>query len=701
MDSNKIKFKIFFWYAVLWFFLFITLYCAYGVYFPDLSSTKSKWVALLSGAIALLLSSCKICEISYANYKYNTLSKIIEYFYNGVQLFFKRENKFLIFITFLIAVILLKPLGIPFVLCYLIGTLFAIFCGFITNYISTRAVVKISRGENTSLNSGFKIAFNSGVAIAMAIVGLALVPMVILYHIYKDYLIINGFILGVAISVLFSSVAASITKKAATGAIELVSQSEDDIEAYDKRNPLLLLSGIAKSVFKTNALSLDMFLSFCSAIISSMAIGAMALNLMGAFLPLIIASGGVFSSVIVILFIKMNKIKNPINALFVSGFCTIILFCIFSYYAINTWLMGDLGLFYSVVIGAFGGFILCFVNANYIFEKFKTVKNVSNAAIAGLSPCIVQTLKEGFMGVFLPIIVIAFMIISSFLLANGIDAPLVGIYGITMAILGMISTFGIMMCINIFALVSNDIDIVTNTYEIGKEFDKNKNIKMLGQIGYYIISLGKNFLATTAILTALSLFLAFSVTVQLEQIDIVNPYVLASLFIGAALPYLYCSFILSGVSKTSSKLILEVKNQFRKFPQILRYEMRPDYEKCVCMAANTSSIQLIFYTMMIVFVFLTIALKLGAEALAGLVFGTVLSSSVLMYASLNSAIVSKAAKKYFKDEFINAPISNQYSILEQNNSIYSLLKDLITPCLSSLIKFLAILAFVLSPMFLK
>ena len=104
---------------------------------------------------------------------------------------------------------------------------------------------------------------------------------------------------------------------------------------------------------------------------------------------------------------------------------------------------------------------------------------------------------------------------------------------------------------------------------------------------------------------------------------------------------------------------------------------------------------------MIVFVFLTIALKLGAEALAGLVFGTVLSSSVLMYASLNSAIVSKAAKKYFKDEFINAPISNQYSILEQNNSIYSLLKDLITPCLSSLIKFLAILAFVLSPMFLK
>lgn len=287
----------------------------------------------------------------------------------------------------------------------------------------------------------------------------------------------------------------------------------------------------------------------------------------------------------------------------------------------------------------------------------------------------------------------------SFILANGMEAPLLGVYGITIAILGMISTFGIMMCINIFALVSNDIDIVSNTYEFGEEVERGENIDMLGQIGYYIISLGKNFLITTAILTALSVLIAFSVTVQLEQVDIINPYVLASLFMGASMPYLYCSFILSGVSKTASRLILEVKNQFKRFPQILRYEMRPDYEKCVCVAANASSVQIIFYTTMIVMVFLVVAFKLGSEALFGFVFGAILSGSVLLYSSINSAIVSKAAKKYFKNEFINAPISSQYSVLEQNNSIYSLLKDLITPCLSSLIKFLAILAFILSPIF--
>lgn len=701
MDRNKTEIKIIFWYTVLWLFLFITLYVSYGVYFVDLSSTKSKWVALLSGSLALLLSSCKICEISYNNYKYAALDKIIKYFYNGVSLFFKRENKFLFFVVFLLAVILLKPLGISFVLCYLVGVFFAIFCGFITNFIATRASAKISKGKNTSINSAYKIAFNSGVAIAMAVVGLALVPLVILYHIYKDYLIINGFILGASIVVLFSSVGASIVKKAASGAIELVSQLEGEIDALDKRNPLLLLSGITKSVFKVNALSLDMFLSFCAVIVASMAVGAMALNLMGAFLPLIIASSGVFASIIVILFIKMNKIKNPIRALFISGFCTIVLFSIFSYYVIKTWFLGDLSLFYAIVVGSFAGFIVCFVNANYIFGKFKTVKNVANSAIAGLSACIVQTLKEGFMGVFLPVIIIAFSIISSFLLSGGMQAPLIGIYAITIAILGMISTFGIMMCINIFALVSNDIDVIANTYEIGEISEYDKNRDMLGQIGYYIISLGKNFLTTTAILTALSVLIAFSVNVQLEQVDILNPYVLASLFIGASIPYLYCSFILSGVSKTASRLILEVKNQFRRFPQILRYEMRPDYEKCVCAAANTSSIQIIFYTTMVVLVFWVIAFKLGTEALMGFVFGAILSGSVLLYSSLNSAIVSKAAKKYFKDEFINAPISTQYSILEQNNSIYSLLKDLITPCLSSLIKFLAILAFVLSPMFFK
>ncbi len=701
MDRDKAKLKIFFWYAILWVFLLVALYLSYGVYFLDLSSTKSKWIALFSGAIALLFSSCKICEISYNNYKYGSLDKIIAYFYNGVSLFFKRENKFLFFIAFFIAVILLKPLGISFVLCYLIGVVFAVFCGFIANFIATRAAAKISKGNNVSLNSGFKIAFNSGVAIAMAIVGLALIPLVILYHIYKDYLVIDGFVFGVALVVLFSSVGASITKKATSGAIELVSQLENDIGIYDKRNPLLLLSGITKSIFKVSALSLDMFLSFCAAIVASMAVGAMALNLMGAFLPLIIASSGVFASVIVILFIKMNKINNPIKALFISGFCTIVLFCIFSYYVINTWLMGDLGLFYAIALGSISGFVICFINANYIFEKFKTVKNVANSAIAGLSACIVQTLKEGFVGVFLPTIVIAFSIVLAFFLADGLKAPLVGIYGITIAILGMISTFGIMMCINIFALVSNDIDIVSNTYEIGEEIERDANIGAIGQIGYYIISLGKNFLTTTGILTALSVLIAFSVSVQLEQIDIINPYVLASLFLGAALPYLYCSFILSGVSKTASRLILEVKNQFKKFPQILRFEMRPDYEKCVSVAANTSSIQIIFYTTMVVFVFLFVALKFGTEALAGFVFGAILTGSVLLYSSINSAIVSKAAKKYFKDEFINAPISSQYSVLEQNNSIYSLLKDLITPCLSSLIKFLAILALILSPVFLK
>ena len=700
MDRDKTKIKLFFWYTVLWVFLFIALYLSYGVYFVDLSSTKSKWIALFSGAIALLFSACKICEISYNNNKYPALDKIIAYFYNGVSLFFKRENKFLFFVIFLIAILLIKPLGVPFVFCYLTGTIFAVFCGFIANFIATRAAAKISKENGSGINFGFKVAFNSGVAIAMAIVGLALIPLAVLYHAYKDYLVIDGFVLGASIVVLFSNIGASIAKKATSGAIELVNQLEGEVSVYDKRNPLLLLSGITKSIFKVNALSLDMFLSFCAVIVASMSVGAMALNLMGAFLPLIIASSGVFASVIVILFIKMNKIKNPIKALFISGFCTIILFCIFSYYVINTWFMGDLGLFYAIVVGSLCGFIVCFINANYIFDKFKPVKNVANSAIAGLSFCIIQTVKEGFMGVFLPVIVIAISIIASFILAGGIQAPLIGVYAITIAILGMISTFGIMMCINIFALVSNDIDVVSNTYEIGEEIKNDENIGMLGQIGYYIISLGKNFLTTTAILTALSVLIAFSVNVQLEQIDIINPYVLASLFIGAALPYLYCSFILSGVSKTASRLILEVKNQFKRFPQILRYEMRPDYEKCVCVAANTSSIQIIFYTVIVVFIFLIIAFKLSSEALGGFIFGAILSGSALLYSSLNSAIVSKAAKKYFKDEFINAPISTQYSILEQNNSIYSHLKDLITPCLSSLLKFLAILAMALSPVFM-
>ena len=700
MDRVKIKRKLFFLYSALWILLLLALYLAYCVYFVDTTSTKSKWVGLFAGAISLLLATCKICEISYYSSKNPSLEKISKYFTNGAVLFVKRLSKILFFV-FLISSILLKTMGLGFITCYLCGGLFAYLTIFLSTIVTSKTATRSSQFYAETNGTALKQLHFSGVSISCFMVSFVIIPLTILFHIFKDYQVINGFILGAVVVGILNNVSTVVSKQAVDSAGDVVENFVGEINKNDRRNPLLLLNGITKTILGVNVLASDLFVSFAAILIASMTVGGEFLQLMGIFLPLIIAGSGIFASVIVALLTNAEKSKNPVKTMFFSMLASNILLIAISCFLIKIWLPDLMQLVFPIAIGAFGGYLICFAHSNLIFSKYKPVLNVTNAAISGLSPTLRQVAKEGFSGVFAPAIIFAFSIIFSFLLSDGINEPSMGLYGILLAILSSVTSVGLMLGINTFGLTTSTVDTVLETYEEDLYDNAYPQHNILSSTGEFIVSLGKNYINALAILSTIAVIIAYTILALLDEVDILNPYVLGSVLLGASAPFLYLTCTLGMVSKTAKRLVLEVKKQIKDFPQIVRYELRPNYENCVDISALNGGVQVIINTLLIILIMALIIIKLNTEAICGFVFGALISVFGLIFFTSGNSLVIKNAKKYFEGRYGNNRNSGEYSAIISSEEFYSSMKDVIVPTLNILIKFMAIIMMTLVPLFVK
>lgn len=698
MDRMQIKKRIAFWYAILWLLLIIALFLGYGVYFVDLSSTKSKWIGLFAGAIAILTASCKMLEITYHSTKNDLSQKVEKYFAQGSFIFARRIFKIALVFVFLISCFLIKPLGVGFAASFITGSIFAFLAILVSIFATSKIATQISQFFNESNSIALKQIINSGMVISFSSVALAIIPVVILYHIFKDYQVINGFLLGSAFVVLLNNISTIISRQATKSANNVVCNYVAQIEKKDKRNPLLLLGGVTKNILNVDILSSDLFVSFAIALISAMTLGGECLMLMGAFLPIIIASSAIFACIIVALLMNFDRTCNLIKNLFTSMFSASVLFVFISYFLIKIWLPDLMNFVWPIAIGALGGCVVCFVHSNYIFAKYKPVPNIVNAAISGFDTAFKQTLRESFGGVIFLALIFALVIIASFLSSYGMSEPSFGVYGLMLAILSSLSVIGILIGVNSFAMVAKNSDNFLETYEENISSNQPITNGFFGLIGFNLVSLGKNFINFVSVLTSISALIAYASMVNLLEADILNPYVMSSLFIGAAIPFMYSGFIMGIVSKTARRLVLEVKRQFRKFPQILRFEMRPDYEKCVDISALNSSIQVVINTLIVVIIFALIAINLKKEALLGLVFGSIISTFLLLTMSNSCLNAAKSAKKHFESQFSGIRNTQEYEAIEENDEIFSSIGDVIIPPLSALIKLLAVLALVFAPL---
>ena len=699
MDRDKINKRLFGWYSIFWVLLFVALYLSYFVYFVDITSTKSKWVGLFAGAIAILLASCKALEMSFYKSKNPMFEKITEYFSNGAFIFIKRLFKISLVFIFLISCFLIKFMGNHFVLCFICGSAFTFLLIFLSVLVSTKISTRSSQFYNESNSFALKQIFNSSVVISFIMVGLCIIPLVILFHIIKDYQVLNGFVFGCAFVVLLNNVSTAISRQAVESADDVSRNHVAEYEKNDRRNPLLLLSGVSKCILGINTLSCDLFVSLSLALIASMTVGGEFLQLMGSFLPIIILASGIFASIISIMFINFNKITNPLRVLFSSAFFANVIFVIISYFVIRFWLPDLIYLFYPIVIGAFGGYFICFLNSNLLYSKYKPVVDVSNSAISGFLPTYRQIIKESFSAIFSPAVVVALVLIFSFVLSQGLNEPSAGLYGVTLAVLAMLSCSALMIGICSFGFTTKNVYKVLDTYE--EDICEKENVlsNSLDGVGFHIVALGKNYINFATMITVVSAIMAYCVLSCIEEIDLINPYVLSSLFIGVTIPFIYSAFVMGIVSKTARRLVLEVKRQLKKFPQVLRFEMRPDYEKCVDISAISSLIQVIISTILVIIISFLIVFNLQKEAFGGYIFGVLVASFCLVYMTNSSCVLVKSAKRFFENQFNYIKNTDEYNAISLNEEIFCSFKSLINPSLNALLKFLVILALSLIPLF--
>ncbi len=696
MDRNKIKFRLFFWYLILWIFIFIALKLGYFVYFPDTLTTKSKWLGLFAGAIAVLTASCKINEIVLCKYKNSEVTELSRYFRDLITAFSDKKFTIISVISVFLTILFLNTMDMKFTVCFVSGLIITLFVNEIVKLVLPLGVSRILKINNHSENNIYKISFNISSVISLMSLGFSMCLLTVLFHIYKDYQIINGYILGIGVVAVIDIISSTISKKSSCLAGEIVSNFEYNLD--EKKNPLSGLKSISSDFLNSLIINSDFTLSFFAVLIASMTVGSEVFYLQGIFFPIILVSGGLFASVLVILCISFSK-SDAIKKLLFSEILTVFIYCVISFYCVRIWFPEYKMIFNPILIGSISGLIITVLNIFSMSERYSSIKNIANSSAVGLKLVLFQGIREGIKLTALPVIIIFLSILISFLSCAGMQSPMLGIWGIVLGVLSLLSTAGTIIAVNVFSCVlgtSRDF----NRMFLYESFENTSKENEFIKIKDYISGFGKNFINASSILSTICILIAYTVIAGLEEVDFLNPFVLASVVIGAIIPFVFCSFVSGGISKTARSLTFEVKRQLRKYPQILRCEMSPDYIKCTALASRNSAIQSVFYISVVCIILSLINLFLKEEALAGLIIASLLSGEGLIFILSNSSLAMRGAKKYLLHEYDNTE-RIEYISLSEGCGIVEEFKNIMVTVFNVLIKFMAIFALTLIPLFMK
>ena len=576
MEKNQNKGRLYFWHFILWVFLIVAMYLAYGVYFINITSTKSKWVLLFSGAVAMLYASCKILEMSFYKSDLENIKEEIKNLNKTSLIFFSFKLIPIFIITSVFAFLLYYFVGINYLICFCSGFLISLICTFFSNLIVLRTSILTREFSTNSLNSSYRIEFSSSAAISFLYLSSSAIILVILFHIFKDYQIISAFIFGIIFYCVIDTGSNIISKQA----VKLVDSESDNIAAIKKLS--INSFNIVETIQKYNGI-------FILAIIFAMAMGSYILNLMGLFLPLIIAANGIFASIIAGLLIKINKNKNPRAMIYRVVFLATVLFCLITYLTITYWLPDYKILAYNTIAGAIVAYILIFK------RKKPSSKDTVDVWY--------QTFLDGIKNSFAPILVVAFCLVLTFVYCEGVKYPYLGLYSNSLFVLSLVSLAPIYASIHSFCLFEKNNQISNNELSadlISFSFEKYHNIAL--------------------ILVCFVMLIVFSIESHLEQADILNPYVTFALISGCATPFLWLAYLMYGSSKNASKIQKEGLDEFK----ILRR------------TSLISSFYSVCAIILPLFCVISCGLRLKCEVLAGYLTGVILSNIgvIILYSNI-------------------------------------------------------------------
>lgn len=654
----------------------------------------------------------------------------------GAMAFLKQEYKFLaIFMVVFAAIIALliddghtpdTREGIYTAVAFLFGGIISIASGYIGMMIATQGNARTTVSAKDNIGDAFKVALNSGAVMGFALVSLAVLGLVIVYVVLKAWLpadlpnhvlmeIIAGFGLGGSTIALFARVGGGIFTKAADVGADLVGKVEKGIPEDDPRNPAVIADNVGDNVGDVAGMGADLFGSCAESTCAAMVISAVVFagNIDALLYPILISAVGIPISLLTMFFVKVKTEDDVSPALMKLLIISSTLMAIAMFFVTRAFIPADfvlreeaytsMGIYWCFLSGLAAGLIVGLLTGYYTSGAFKPVQEVAKSCETGAATNIIYGLALGYKSTVLPYIAIAIAIFVSWELG--------GMYGVAIGSLGMLGTLAIALTIDAYGPVSDNAGGIAEMAGLPKEVRRRTDI--LDAAGNTTAAIGKGFAIGAAILTSLALFAAFLTSADalmkeadptsdlLASINLLDPIVFVSLFMGAVLPFLFTAMTMKSVGKAAFDMIEEVRRQFNTIPGLMEGTASPDYAQCVAISTQAALREMIAPGILIMGTPLVVGYLFGVPAVAGILAGSLVCGGVLAISSSNSGGAWDNAKKYIEAGNLGGKGSEVHKAAVVGDTVGDPLKDTSGPSLNILIKLSAILSLVFAPFFVQ